>query len=274
MDITLLAEEFVTLSANSDFKSDATLWAAIIAAIVSAASIVTTIIFNIKQISENKKMHNENKELVQKDLVRQGITQHRINWIQDVRNISTELMDVTNQLVTVIYEPSLLFIEKQDKALELELLSHCVVNRLCMYLNLTQPIDRVIEDYIDSYIDEVNIYASKQFSLVESTLPIHPHEKIPMKNIVNIIENEIKEGKLKTVSSRKLNLAIRIYLKAEWERIKYDTNPKNKLGSFAEKTKIENIIKELTSTFAEDVKNLNALNEFIKDLKNKELDVN
>lgn len=144
-----------------------------------------------------------------------SITGNRTEWIANVRNISVLIFQ---------YDPNLYLNEEQLRIANLELLRNA--DNLNMLLNIMGSFDAVVH---------------------ECLLDLLANRKVSMKHDIKQ-EDYIK-------SKRKLKLAVQIYLKAEWERVKWE-NRYFRCATYNENKQIYKILDKFSvgETYAQEIK--------------------
>lgn len=119
----------------------------------------------------------------------EGITNKRAQWVNDVRNVGTVILQ---------YDPRMYDDEKNIQIAKIEIMKN--VYKLNMLLNVTGALDGVVLDYLCEYLRAIKIGCQNDDD-----------------------RNEFLKCK------RKLKYAIQIYLKSEWNRVKRENGIRFKL---------------------------------------------
>ena len=145
----------------------------------------------------------------------EGVTQHRVQWIQDLRTLTVQVLS--------FHISSELNYEEQKSAFSVlkEESYH-----LALYLNPMGPFDCVIFNYLAKYIKNIEFQLGKE------------------KNVE--YDNNIKKYR------RLLDLSVRIYLKAEWNRVKWENKVIRRLNDNSKRE--DKFIKGILNSFDNDDK--------------------
>lgn len=177
------------------------------AEVVTLIGILITLIISLINI-----IITRNKAIVD------GITHNRMVWINDVRNVLSDILTFDPMLV----------IDKPEKKFDLDNLFRKNVNTLKLYLNFKGELDNEIISECNKLLDTLPNLTILNDGVVDSRL-------VPQFYLVQ--DNVLKLGQ--------------IYLKSEWTRVKYENRLFKPLKYWSPSTgfKEAKLIEDLTAAY-------------------------
>lgn len=148
-----------------------------------------------------------------------GVTQHRTQWIAAVRDITSTIVSYDSREI----ENEKDLVEKNN-----QLLNNAYV--LSLHLNVQGSFDRVVSDYLINFVKAQRRELSQR---------------------AEEIQNDF------VYNRRMLNFSVQIYLKVEWNRVKWENSWRN-IFPYKEKKQVEKILKKFDQE-----------NTYVKELQEK-----